>query len=322
MALLGAGRWGMNHLRTLLASDEVELAAICESDEVALAAAARLAPGATRARHLAELDPRRIDALVIATPTSTHAALAVLALDQGLHVLLEKPICSNPREVEVVLDAARRSGRALMLGCQMLHHPAHRALLELLPALDPRSVCAVRASRPRAGGDGLLEALAPHDLATAVSLLHAVQPGARLRCEDALLERDATLVAHLLSDGPRPLTFELRWARTTGPLLRKTIVRGAGGTATLDEAQGRLSTGIEGDRGPTPPLAPGVTPLSLQLSAFVRRVRGLPSAGLSLDQIDAVASLADAIERRASRSRESSAWVNRVSRWRNEESRH
>jgi hypothetical protein len=65
-----------------------------------------------------------------------------------------------------------------------------------------------------------------------------------------------------------------------------------------------------------------VTPLSLQLSAFVRRVRGLPSAGLSLDQIDAVASLADAIERRASRSRESSAWVNRVSRWRNEESRH
>jgi predicted dehydrogenase len=316
MALVGAGRWGKNHLHTLLASEEVELVAVCESDELALAAAAHLAPEAIHARSLGELDLRQLDALVVATPTRTHAAVATAALERGLHVLLEKPVCSRPNEVSAVLEAARRSDRTLMLGCQMLHHPAHRALVALAPALEPHTVTTVRSSRPRAGGDVLLEALAPHDLATAVSLLEAVRPGARLRCTEAVVERDGTLVAHLLSDSPNWLSVELRWARTSGPLLRTTTLVGHRGALTLDEASGRLSEGKHDE------LGPHETPLSLQLSAFVRRIRGLPSPGLSFDQIAAVASLSDAIERTLARSRESTGPVNRVSRWRNEESRH
>jgi predicted dehydrogenase len=292
MALVGAGRWGTNHLRTLVASQEVEVAAICETDAVALASAGLITPSATLSQSFHALDLRGLDALIVASPTVTHAAFAQAALERGLHVLLEKPLCARPSEVAPVLDAARRSGRTLMLGCQMLHHPAYRALLDLAPALEAQSVRTLRASHPRAGSDGILEALAPHDLATVVSLLEAVRPGARVQVEGALIERDGTLVAHLLSD-PSGLSFELRWARSVGPVVRSTTVAGTRGSVTLDEASGRLSVG----RCDT--LATGVTPLSLQLSAFVRRIRGLPAVGLTLEQIETVAHLADAIERSA-----------------------
>jgi predicted dehydrogenase len=315
MALLGAGRWGTSHLRTLLGNDEVELAAICDRDEGALAAAGGLAPNARLARHLDDLDLRALDALVVATSTATHASIAAAALEAGLHVLLEKPLASRPADVSVVLGAARRAGRTLMLGCQMLHHPAHRALVAIAPSLSPHALRTVRASRPRASADGLLEALAPHDLATVVTLLDTLRPGARLRCEDAGLERDSTIVAHLRSDDPAPLSVELRWARTSGPIVRTTTLSSLHGDVTVDEATGGLS--CQPTSHPTPESA-----LSLQLSAFIRRTRGLPAPGLSLEQIETVAQLADAIAVAVESRRDSSPRVNRVSRWRNEESRH
>lgn len=69
-------------------------------------------------------DPRamlaeaRLDIVSIATPPSTHAALAVAALDAGIHVLVEKPMAPSLEECDAMLAAQRRSGRTLSVVAQ------------------------------------------------------------------------------------------------------------------------------------------------------------------------------------------------------------
>ena len=55
-----------------------------------------------------------IDAVYIATPNCTHAAYSILCMNHGKHVLCEKPLASNAREVQSMIDAAKRNGVALM----------------------------------------------------------------------------------------------------------------------------------------------------------------------------------------------------------------
>ncbi|BDG45674.1 Gfo/Idh/MocA family oxidoreductase [Parageobacillus sp. KH3-4] len=55
-----------------------------------------------------------IDAVYIASPNSLHAEQAILLMDHGKHVLCEKPMASNTKEVKAMIDAARRNGVVLM----------------------------------------------------------------------------------------------------------------------------------------------------------------------------------------------------------------
>jgi predicted dehydrogenase len=58
----------------------------------------------------------QVDALVIATPTSTHRDVAVKALARGLHVFIEKPIAASLDEADAILDAAREGGGVVQIG--------------------------------------------------------------------------------------------------------------------------------------------------------------------------------------------------------------
>jgi predicted dehydrogenase len=69
------------------------------------------------------LDDRRVDAVLIATPDHWHAPAAILALDAGKHVYVEKPCCHNIREGRLLVEAARRSGKHLQVGTQSRSTP-------------------------------------------------------------------------------------------------------------------------------------------------------------------------------------------------------
>lgn len=82
----------------------------------------------------------------LATPHSTHADLAVQALEAGKHVLVEKPLGVDAGEVARVTAAARASGRFAMEGMWMKFHPAYRALLDDVRAGGIGDLGSVRAS--------------------------------------------------------------------------------------------------------------------------------------------------------------------------------
>jgi predicted dehydrogenase len=69
------------------------------------------------------LEDKEIDALVIAAPDHWHAPAALLAMQAGKHVYLEKPSSHNPHEGEILIEAARRYDKAVQLGNQRRSFP-------------------------------------------------------------------------------------------------------------------------------------------------------------------------------------------------------
>jgi predicted dehydrogenase len=98
-------------------------------------------------------DPR-LDAVVVATVNKSLAPIACAALDQGKHVLCEKPMGRNAAEARSVLATARRTGRALKVGFNHRHHPAIWRAHELTREGAIGDVFSIRAAYGHGGRRG------------------------------------------------------------------------------------------------------------------------------------------------------------------------
>jgi predicted dehydrogenase len=137
VAVIGAGHWGPHLIRNFEANPRSRVVAICDSSADRLRALAKTFPDLrieSRAESLFE-DPE-IDAVVIATPTSTHYALTKQALLGGKHVLVEKPITVRSAEAAELSDLARRRKRVLLVGHVFLYNEAVRLLKEIVSTAE------------------------------------------------------------------------------------------------------------------------------------------------------------------------------------------
>jgi predicted dehydrogenase len=124
LGVIGPGGMGMNHTKLLASRKDVKIAYVCDVDSNRLEAAAKevesrsgTAPKAVGDMRQV-LDDRSVDAVFIATPDHWHAPAAVLALDAGKHVYVEKPCCHNVREGRAMMDAVLRTRKCLQVGTQ------------------------------------------------------------------------------------------------------------------------------------------------------------------------------------------------------------
>ncbi len=124
LGIIGPGGMGMNHVRNLIKRPDVEIAYVCDVDKNRLANAAKTVEAGTKKAPKAVgdmrtvLDDKAVDAVFIATPDHWHAPAAILALDAGKHVYVEKPCCHNIREGRLMAEAVKRSGKLLQVGTQ------------------------------------------------------------------------------------------------------------------------------------------------------------------------------------------------------------
>ncbi len=124
VGFIGCGGMGSNHLKVLSKRKDVEIVSVCDVDEQRLASAVTVVhDGSGRSPQSTGdlrriLDDKSIDAVFIATPDHWHAPAAILALDAGKHVYVEKPCCHNIREGRLLADAVARSGKRLQVGTQ------------------------------------------------------------------------------------------------------------------------------------------------------------------------------------------------------------
>jgi predicted dehydrogenase len=124
VAVLGAGRWGRNlvsNLNALGALHSVSDPSPQIRSELASAYGDRLQLAEDHAEVMG--DPA-IDAVVIATPATTHATLAIEALRAGKHVFVEKPFTLTVEDAELVVKEAEAANRTLMVGHLLLYQPA------------------------------------------------------------------------------------------------------------------------------------------------------------------------------------------------------
>ena len=126
------------HLPALRALDGLyDLVALAEPDAAVRGALARRYGIAAHADHRELLDEHALDALLVCSPNGTHARVTLDALDAGLHVLVEKPLCLSPRDAEAIAARACAREVVVQVGYMKRYDPAYELLLEHAPAAGP-----------------------------------------------------------------------------------------------------------------------------------------------------------------------------------------
>jgi len=133
---------GTNHARVAAQISGCRLVGIYDADT----ARAGTVAGQFDAAAFATLDALcdAVDAVIIATPTATHAEVATACLRAGCHVLLEKPIAASVSEAEALLAVSAATDRIFMIGHVERFNPA---IMTLLSLLDRQQVFACEFSR-------------------------------------------------------------------------------------------------------------------------------------------------------------------------------
>ena len=146
-----------------------ELVAACDLASEKLDLLRRRLPGVTLTTSVEEvLADDSIEAVVVSTPTSTHADLTEAAADAGKHVLCEKPLATSVSDCDRVIRSAERSNVVLMVGHTFVFNPAVERMRDLVGSGEIGEVLYCHAKRtglgPIRGDVNALWDLAPHDL--------------------------------------------------------------------------------------------------------------------------------------------------------------
>ena len=168
IAVVGLGYWGPNLVRNLHELPEAEVVCVCDTRQETLERISRRYPSVALAtRFEAVLEDPRVDAVVIATPVSTHHELAALALEAGKHVFVEKPLADSSEDAISLARLARNAGLVLMPGHTFLYSPPVNATRELILSGELGEIYSISTSRVNLGlhqpDVSVVWDLAPHD---------------------------------------------------------------------------------------------------------------------------------------------------------------
>jgi predicted dehydrogenase len=175
VGVAGLGYWGPNIARNLAAIAGVELAWCC--DESA-GVREKLAPAFPGTRFTGDLEDLLadddLDAIALATPVPTHAALAERVLAAGKHCFVEKPLAQSVADAERVVAASARAGRVLMVGHLLQYHPGIAKLKEVADSGELGDIFYIYSNRLNLGklraDENALWSLGAHDVSVMLHL--------------------------------------------------------------------------------------------------------------------------------------------------------
>lgn len=129
----GLGNMGMSHALALHKNPDAELVGLVNRSDIALPEELQ---GYPRFKNFeAALIDTRPDLACIATYSDSHADFAVAAMESGAHVFVEKPLATTVADAERVVAKAKETGRKLVVGYILRHHPSWVRLIDEARAL-------------------------------------------------------------------------------------------------------------------------------------------------------------------------------------------
>ena len=241
VAIVGCGYWGQNLIRNFAESADVELAAVCDFNLNALARTKRRYPSVELKQDFQQvLSDSHIQAVVIATPASTHYPFAHQALRAGKHVLVEKPLATSTQQVLELMELADKHNRTLMVDHTFIYTGAVRHMRSMIDAGEIGELLyfdSVRISLGIVQSDiNVIWDLASHDFSimdylcsedpVAVSAIGAKQIG-------CAFENIAYVTAHF--ESKMIAHFHLNWLAPVK--VRKTLVGGTKKMIVYDDME-------------------------------------------------------------------------------------
>lgn len=176
LGVIGYGYWGPNIVRNFFNTNDCTVKKVADGRPERLAVLAKIFPsiqGVSSAEDI--ISDKEIDAVVVATPVYTHFDLAKKALENGKHVLIEKPMTSTVAQAEELIELAARKGLTLMADHTFLYTGAVQKMKELIDSDivgKPRYFDSSRINLGLFQPDvNVLWDLAPHDISILTYLI-------------------------------------------------------------------------------------------------------------------------------------------------------
>ncbi|MBN1630609.1 MAG: Gfo/Idh/MocA family oxidoreductase [Thermoleophilia bacterium] len=241
VAIIGYGYWGPNLLRNYMELAGAWVEWVCDSRPEALAKAACRYPAVAGTTDYEQVlaDPK-VDAVVIATPISSHFSLARAALLAGKHVFVEKPMTGGTAEARELVELAALRGLTLMVGHTFVFSPPVRKVKEIIDAGELGDIFFITSSRVNLGlhqkDVSVVWDLAPHDL----SILHywlGETPSTVSVAGRACINPGIPDVAFINLRFPSGILAELEVAWLSPVKLRRTVVVGSKKMLLYDDTE-------------------------------------------------------------------------------------
>lgn len=133
VGVIGYGYWGPNLVRNFMRAQGSAVVSVCDLREERLSSLRKIYPTLKTFNNAEELiQDREVEAVVIATPVSSHFELAMAVLRAGKHVLVEKPLASNSDQARKLIDEAAARKLVLMVDHTFVYTEAVRKIRELI----------------------------------------------------------------------------------------------------------------------------------------------------------------------------------------------
>lgn len=176
IALIGCGYWGPNYIRVFNGLPQCRVSHCCDLDEGKLDKIKKLYPDIKAVKDYKALAVEdAIDAVVIATPLKTHYKIASHFLENGKHLLVEKPLTLTSSEAKDLIKLAKQKKSVLMVGHVYEYNPGILALKKIMEEGKLGTVYYIKAERMGLGPirkhANALWDLATHDISIALYLL-------------------------------------------------------------------------------------------------------------------------------------------------------
>ena len=166
IAVVGAGGWGRNHIRTLAELDC--LGGVIDSDKKKLDELSANYKGISIFTDLEDALEINFDGFIVATPSETHYEIGKKIIQNGFHVLIEKPLCLYPNQAEELIELADSNNINLMVGHVLLFHPAIQKIKETIQLGLIGDLQYIYSNRLNLGvvrtKENVFWSLAPHDI--------------------------------------------------------------------------------------------------------------------------------------------------------------
>ncbi len=137
VAVVGLGKMGLSHYAVVNAHPDVEVTGICDSSSYVLGVLKKYTGVTTYSDFDTMLDKADLDAVVIATPSSSHAKLVRAALERDLHVFCEKPFTLNPQDADALAALGDERSLVTQVG---YHNRFVGAFQEVKRLLDAKAI--------------------------------------------------------------------------------------------------------------------------------------------------------------------------------------
>ncbi len=222
------------------------------------------------------LKKEKLDAVTICTPASTHFAMASKSLAAGVHTFVEKPMTTNEKDAETLIDLARKANRSLTVGFIERFNPPITALKQTIADGKLGELILLEFHRENRRGEnisdvGIVKDASVHDIDTACWLFGETPKTifARVGVMYAPLEHEDFATILLGFSGQKTAFLVTNWI--TPSRVRTLSAVFSGGVVDVDFVT--QQTSVHEGAATTVPTRPVQEPLMLEMKEFVSALR-------------------------------------------------